>query len=301
MPDHLKGLLFATLGVLFIVPESLLVRLIGAGGLTLAFWKAALTGGVIALIVLAREGPGGFARVLALGPRAWFFAAATGLSGSLFVVAVTLTSVAHVVFIVAAMPAFAALISRVALGEPISRRTGVTIVVVMAGIAIIAFGSGQTSGAHLSGDLVALAVAAIFGAGLTAARSLRPASITAAIPLGYLAAALILLPVAEPLAVAPDRWGLVALHGAVFMVVSTLFVTAAPRYLPSAEVGLVMLLESVLAPLLVWAVLGEAPGGWGLIGGALVLGALAVSNAIALARPRAAPRANPPPPLPPHP
>jgi len=45
-------------------------------------------------------------------------------------------------------------------------------------------------------------------------------------------------------------------------------------------------LESVLAPLLVWAVLGEDPGVYALIGGGIVVGALFLSNLIALSRRR---------------
>ena len=62
-----------------------------------------------------------------------------------------------------------------------------------------------------------------------------------------------------------------------------------PRYLSSAEVALLILLESVLAPLLVWAVVGEDPGRWALVGGAVVIGALLVSNLIALRRRRRVP------------
>jgi drug/metabolite transporter (DMT)-like permease len=42
--------------------------------------------------------------------------------------------------------------------------------------------------------------------------------------------------------------------------------------------------ESIFAPLLVWVLLGENPGGWALAGGAVVLGALFVSNLVVLRR-----------------
>lgn len=283
MPDHLKGLLITTLGVLFVLPDSLMVRLIGTDGVTVAFWKALLTGSVVGLGVLLVDGPAGFARVLRLGWRAWFYAACVGTSGSAFVVAVTHTSVANVVFIIAAMPVFAALYSRVFLGEAIHRRMLATMSVVAVGLGVIAYGSGETEGAHWTGDLIALGVAALFAAGLTTARSLRPASLTAAIPIGYLGAALVLYGFAQPMTVPADDWIWVALHGGVFIAASTAFITIGPRYLPSAEVALLILLESVLAPILAWVVIGEDPGRWALAGGGLVLGALAVSNAVALA------------------
>ena len=68
----------------------------------------------------------------------------------------------------------------------------------------------------------------------------------------------------------------------VFIVVSMSLLAIGPRYIPSAEVSLLVLLESVLAPLLVWAVVGEHPGTWTLAGGVIVVGALLVSNVVAL-------------------
>ena len=59
-----------------------------------------------------------------------------------------------------------------------------------------------------------------------------------------------------------------------------------PRYITSAEVGLLVLLESVLAPLLAWAVIAEYPGAYTLIGGAIVIGTLFVSNMMLLSRQR---------------
>jgi drug/metabolite transporter (DMT)-like permease len=64
-----------------------------------------------------------------------------------------------------------------------------------------------------------------------------------------------------------------------------------PR-LSAAEIGLLSLLEVVLGPLWVWLAYGEHPGPAALGGGAVVLTALAVNEAIALAtEKRAAPTA----------
>ena len=58
MTDHLKGLLITFTGVLFILPDSLFVRLIGTDGVTVAFWKALLIGLVLGPIaeVSLRQG-----------------------------------------------------------------------------------------------------------------------------------------------------------------------------------------------------------------------------------------------------
>jgi GPH family glycoside/pentoside/hexuronide:cation symporter len=62
------------------------------------------------------------------------------------------------------------------------------------------------------------------------------------------------------------------MHGGIFIAASTCLLAIGPRYITSAEVALLILLESILAPLLVWWVLEEAIGRATLIGGAVLLG-----------------------------
>ncbi|MBV7408698.1 DMT family transporter [Maritimibacter sp. DP1N21-5] len=285
-PDHIKGLLITALGVLFIVPDSLMVRLIDTDGATVAFWKSLVVGLVTGLAILIWQGPRAFRTTFGAGWPVWIYAICAGASGALFVIAVAHTSIANVVFIIAAMPLVSALFSRIALGERLSRRTAITMAVVPVGIGLIAFGSGETEGASLTGDLIALGVVCVFSLGLTAARSVRPVSVVPAIPAGMLLWALILLPFADPMSVPPGDWIWVALHGGFFIAMSTALLAIGPRFLPSAEVALLMLIESVLAPILAWVVVDEDPGLYALVGGAIVIVTLGISNLVALVQGR---------------
>ncbi len=282
--DQVKGLLFTTLGALAIVPDSLFVRLIAADALVIAFWRALFVGMAIILWFGLRAGRAPFAAVLATGWKGWAYMASVGASGVLFVLAVSLTSVANVVFIIASMPVFAALFSRLLLGEAISVRMVWTMLAVVPGLAIIAYGSGETEGASLAGDLLALAVSAVYALGLTLVRQVKAVSMVPAVGLSYLGvAALLGLGLAGDLAMTAPQIGLSVAHAA-FITASAVFMAIGPRFIPSAEVALLLLLESVLAPLLVWVVMGENPGPWTLTGGVVVLGALALSNWVALRR-----------------
>ena len=78
-----------------------------------------------------------------------------------------------------------------------------------------------------------------------------------------------------------SNWYLFLGHG-LFIGIATCLLTIGPRFISSTEVALLVLLESVLAPVLVWLVVGEYPGEWTLYGGAIVLLSLLVSNAISL-------------------
>lgn len=285
MTPYLKGILLTSLGVLCVVPDSLFVRLIEAEPLAIAFWRLLNSGLLIAAGLLLWQGVAPFRAVLRTGWVGLVYGICTGLSGVMFVLAVAHTSVANVVFIIASMPVFAMIFSRVFLGEPITRRMLVTILAVAMGLGIIAAGSGETQAASLKGDLLALAVSATFAAGLTAARQMRHVSMVAAIPLAYVGVALLLFPVAAPLAIGAGQVPLLALHAG-FIALSSIFLALGPRYITSAEVSLLVLGESILAPLLVWAALGEDPGPWALAGGAVVLGALFASNLYVLLRRR---------------
>ena len=284
LSDHAKGLLITTLGILFIVPDSLFVRLVDADTMTIAFWRN-LTSGIVAsagLLLLTRGRPWGAVR--ATGWQGVVYAGGVALSGVMFVAAVKLTSVANVVFILAAMPIFAALFSRIALAERIGRRMVLTMAAVGVGLAVIAYGSGTDEGTNIWGDLIALGIAVVFALALTAARTKRQVPMAPAVPFAFLAMALVLLPFADVWSVPDGQWWIVAVHGGVFIVASMTLLSIGPRYITSAEVSLLVLLESTLAPLLIWAVIGEFPGEWVLAGGAMVIGALLVSNLVALRR-----------------
>jgi drug/metabolite transporter (DMT)-like permease len=276
-----KGLLITTLGVLFVVPDSLFVRLIDADALTIAFWRLLLAGGALTLGLLMLKGSAPFRAVLSTGVHGLLYMLAVGSSGVLFILAVSLTSVANVVFIIASLPVFAALFSRIFLGEPLTRRMAVTMAAVICGIAIIAYGSGETEAASLAGDMLALGVSAVFAAALTAARRVRHVSMVPAAGMGSVLVALVVLPFADPLSVPAAQVPLVLLHGG-FILLSSMCLAIGPRYITSAEIGLLILLESVLAPLLAWAVVGENPGPYALFGGTVVVGALFISNLVAL-------------------
>jgi drug/metabolite transporter, DME family len=62
-----------------------------------------------------------------------------------------------------------------------------------------------------------------------------------------------------------------------------LFMRGAP-HLTAAQVGLLTLLEVILAPIWVWLAFGEVPAPLSLMGGAIVLCALATHSALSLRR-----------------
>ncbi|MEP6064607.1 MAG: DMT family transporter [Paracoccaceae bacterium] len=286
MHDHTKGLIITTLGVLFVVPDSLFVRLIETDPMTIAFWRGLTAGLIVLAFVLSTQRGNAFAPLRRTGWTGAIYVLLMGSTSPAFVLAVTQTSVANVVFILASMPMFAAIWSRILLNEPVSKRIAVTMGVVLCGLAVIAYGSGDSEKASWKGDVWAVYVSFAYAAALTAARRMKDISMVPAVSIAYLGAA-ILIALLYPLADAfVDHWRIFLGHG-IFIGCATCLLTLGPRYITSSEVSLLILLESVLAPLLVWAVIGEHPGRFSLMGGFIVIAALLASNTWALRRTKA--------------
>jgi len=286
MTDHVKGLILTTLGVLLVVPDSLFVRLIEADPMVTAFWRAITAGSFVLVLLLSFQGVRGFRAVSRTGWPGVIYTVLIGTTAPAFVLAVTQTSVANVVFIFASMPVFAAAFSWAFLGEPVRIRMVLTMVAVIFGLGIIAYGSRESEISSWRGDLWALYISAAFAAALTAVRKVKGTSMIPAIPFAYIGAACLLAPFVSPLQSFAAQWPIFLAHGA-FIGAASCLLALGPRYIGSAEVALLVLLESVLAPILVWAVIGENPGPWAITGGLIVIGALVVSNVIGLVRQRA--------------
>jgi drug/metabolite transporter (DMT)-like permease len=280
LPEHAKGLVIVVVGVLVLTPDTLLIRLIALDPWTVLVWRGLLQALGLTVLVACfygRETPACFR---AVGGRGYGAALLFALSTVLFVVALAHTSVANTLIIVASAPFFAALASRIFLGEGIARRTWIAIVVALSGIFLLAFeslGSGS-----LWGDLAALGVAIAMGGNFTVIRHARAINMVPAMALSGLIVGLVALLVAEPAVL--DRMQLVwmLVMGLFVVPVSFALISLGPRYLPAAEVSLLLLLETVLGPLWVWLALGETPGPWALAGGAVVVATLAVHSALAL-------------------
>lgn len=281
MDNHLKGLLITTIGVLLVVPDSLFVRLIDGDPIAIAFWRAMTAGVFVLVALLAFQGTTGFRAVAKSGRPALLYTVMIGSTAPAFVLAVSNTSVANVVFIFASMPIFAAAFSRVFLDEPIQLRMVLTMIVVIFGLGVIAYGTKESQIASWKGDIWAVYVSIAFAAALTAARKAKAASMVPAIPVAYISAAILLAFFADPLELFTTQWPLILGHGA-FIGAASCLLSLGPRYISSAEVSLLVLLESVLAPILVWAVINEHPGTWAITGGVIVIGALVLSNAYSL-------------------
>lgn len=279
LSSHARGALIATVGVVSLSFDAVLIRLADAPIADVVFWRGWLIALAMTVLWLAlgRRPTRWWHRMVVVGVLA---AVLYGLAAALFVVSITLTRAANTVVILASSPLFAALWSWGFLGERIRWHTGAAIVVAMLGVVIV-FGGGL-GGGTLAGDATALLLAMLAAGALTLLRpypGLDRVLMTAG---SGAVAGLLVAPWSEPLALPAASYGWLAVMGLVQMPVAMVCTMTATRYLPSPEVSLFLLIETVLAPVWVWLAVGEEPPSLTLVGGGLVLATVAVHSAWSL-------------------
>jgi drug/metabolite transporter (DMT)-like permease len=203
--------------------------------------------------------------------------------------ALTLTSTANTLIVLAVAPLITAILARAVLKTPIPLRTWLAIATAMAGIIwMFAGGLRIESPSSLLGMLIA------FGAPLASAINFvvlkkrgQSVDLIPAVFLGGVISAALMLPFAVPLMAEPRDIALLAVLGFFQLGLPCMLLVMAARHLSATELSLLALLEVLLGPLWAWLGAGEVPSGTTVFGGALVLGAL-VLNELAAARQRSA-------------
>lgn len=268
-----KGLLFALAGVMLLIPDALCIRGSGLEAWTLVFWRSLLSAPVFLALVLVLHFRTPYRQDLKIGWAGGLLSLAITISSFLFILSMTLTSAANVLVIIALSPVFAALIDRIFHHQRLALRTWVAIVACFIGV-IILVGDGLGKGNGL-GDLIALVNALMLGIELSQMGSMKTERVIPAMALGYALPSLLVIPLTGSLIVPASSLPAVLFMGLVIMPFAFVLISRGSRYLPSAQIGLLTLLEAVGGPLLVWLVLGENPGINTLVGGAVIIGTLA--------------------------
>lgn len=276
--ERATGVGLVVAGVLVLSPDGLLTSLIAADPSTALFWRGLLMGLALALWVVLRHRRATLAVVAGMGLSGLAVAILYAASTVFFVHAVKQTSVATALFVVAAAPLFAAVLAWAMLRERTLPRTFLAIAATLAGMGLI-FADGIGRG-QATGIVMALLTAFTWAALLVVLRRGRVADPAPALALAGLLVAVAMLPFAPTFALEGDDPLWLGVLGLVVLPISFVLIGMGPRYLPAAEVGLLMLLEAVFGPLWAWAILGQTPGSQTLLGGLVILGALA-ANAVA--------------------
>ncbi|MCC7328126.1 MAG: DMT family transporter [Burkholderiales bacterium] len=251
----------------------------------IVFWRSLFMSLFVSGVLLVMHGRAMPRAVRAAGLPGLLAGALLAGAFFLFIGSLTRTTVANTFVLMSVSPLLAAFAGWYFLHERVPARTWIAMAFAFLGIGVIV-GGGVDAG-QLAGNLMALGVSVCFAAQLTVLRKFR--ATVDMLPMVLIAGLWALVPawlVAGPFAASDRDLALLALMGSVQLGTGCLLATAASRTLPASELALLALLEPVLGPLWVWALMGEHPGPRALVGAAFVLSAVLANQALALRRGR---------------
>ena len=273
MTTHLKGLLMTVFAVIILSPDSVLIRLVEdaspeVDSWTVLFWRGMLYAVGVSLLVFIKYRSKTIKEFQNIGKGGLLIGFFSGISTGTFVFAIVYTSIANALVIISTGPIMIAIVSWFLLKEKSSLITWASMIIVFIGIYIVM--SGNFGGDKLVGDLFALATAVMMGFTFTLTRKYKTINMVPVNAIGGVIAAFIAFIMANKIAVPIEVFKYVLAMGTILSISFSL-ITIAPRYMPAAEVGMIMPLETVLGTLIAWYVINEEPTANALIGGSIVI------------------------------
>ena len=186
------------------------------------------------------------------------------------------TTVANVVFIISTQTVFLPIVAYIFLKEKISPRGYVAIVLAMIGVTLM-IGDSLGTGS-LKGNLAALTIPINFSVLVLIIRKYPKVDMIPAIFYAGILSCLYGLFLLEDMVISTKDIWLSFLLGVPQLAFGFIFITIGSRTTPAVMVGLLMLMESIFAPIWVWLFYGEIPPVSVLIGGIIILSAVVMKS-----------------------
>jgi drug/metabolite transporter (DMT)-like permease len=244
------------------------------------FWRSVFAFGfVFAFLMLQKTNP--WKAVRAAGVPGLISGLMWAIMFTAFLFALSLTSTANALVVMSVSPLLTALFASMFLKDPVPLRTWIAAGAAAIGIAWM-FGSSLET--HYLGMAVAFVIPVASAINVVVLRaSAAKLDLIPAVMLGGALSCLIALPFALPFSGTPRDLALLAFLGVFQLGVPCMLLVLASRALLAPEIALLGLLEVVLGPLWAWLGAGEVPAGSTLLGGMIVLSALALNELPTLA------------------
>ena len=276
------GIMLAAFGALVITPDTLFMRLSEMNGWAMLAWRGTEMGLLLLGIwlILRRHVLGADLAHLKSWP-ALLAISCHAVGNMFFSLGVAETAISIVLIALACSPLFAALFSRVLLGERTLAATWIVIVITFIGVAIAVSGDGlelaegaQGAGQTWRGAFYALCAAALIGLSFVCYRRAPDMNVVLVTGSGALGAGIIGIVMAPTASLFAGHVGYISINGLFILPVSFIALTYATRYTQAANVSLLMIIETILGPIWVWMALGERPTSEMFIGGLIVITAI---------------------------
>ncbi len=276
LSNQQKGSLLAFVGVMFITPDSLFIRLSSIDTWELLFYRGAIPSVVILIALILFYKSNLIKVTLAMGLAGLFYALTFSITNITFIVSIQNTNVANTLVMIATAPMLSAILAAVFLKENPDRNTWIAILITFLAVVYIFFDSFKLG--NFFGDIFGLITALGLAVGANIIRSVRDKDLVPAAVIGKFLVAIFALFFVDNLLLQGRDNIIVPLMCIMCVGIPFVLVTIAPRFITAAEVNLFFLLETIIGPIWVWLIIKEQPSIETIYGGILIIITIAVHS-----------------------
>ena len=280
LPNQQKGSFLAFVGVMFITPDSLFIRLLNIDTWSLLFYRGAIPFVVVLIGLILFYKKNFFNALFKIGLAGIFYVISFSICNITFIISIQNTNVANTLIMVAMAPMLSAILAAIFLKEPTNKETWVAIFVTFFSVTFIFYDSIQIG--NIVGDLFGFVTALGLAINANLARFAKDRDLVPSAVIGKLVVAIFAFFFVENFdLVAADKI-IVPLMCIMCVAIPFVLVTIAPRYISAPEVNLFFLLEVILGPIWVWLIIKEQPSVQTIIGGIVIIITIALHSFLAL-------------------
>lgn len=270
----------AFVGVMFITPDSLFIRLSNIDTWSLLFYRGAIPFVVVLIGLILFYKKNFFNALFKIGLAGIFYVISFSICNITFIISIQNTNVANTLIMVAMAPMLSAILAAIFLKEPTNKETWVAIFVTFFSVTFIFYDSIQIG--NIVGDLFGFVTALGLAINANLARFAKDRDLVPSAVIGKLVVAIFAFFFVENFdLVAADKI-IVPLMCIMCVAIPFVLVTIAPRYISAPEVNLFFLLEVILGPIWVWLIIKEQPSVQTIIGGIVIIITIALHSFLAL-------------------
>ena len=280
LSNQQKGSLLAFIGVMFITPDSLLIRLSNIETWGMLFYRGVIPF-ICVLFGLLLFYKKNFIRALKkVGYPGFFYSISFAVCNITFIISIQNTNVANTLIMIALAPMLSAILGSIFLKEIPDRKTFIAILITF-GACVYIFYDSLNLGNFL-GDFFGLVTALGLACNATIARYAKDRDLVPSAVLGKLFVAIFAFFFVKNFELIGNDMIFVPLMCVMCVAIPFVLVTIAPRFITGAEVNLFFLLETILGPIWVWIVIKEQPSIETIFGGSIIIMTIAIHSFLAI-------------------
>ena len=280
LTDQKKGSLLAFIAVMFITPDSLLIRLSNIDTWGLLFYRGAIPFVVVLIGLLMIYKSNFFKLLLSTGYPGIIYAVTFAITNIAFLISIQNTNVANTLIMIAMAPMLSAILGSLFLKENPDKKTLIAIIITFLAVIYIFYDSLQLG--NIIGDIFGFIAALGLAVGAVVIRSAKNRNLVPSALVGKLIVAIFALFFANNFELINNDIVIVPLMCVLCVAIPFVLVTIAPRFITAAEVNLFFLLETIIGPLWVWFVIKEQPSIETIQGGIIIILTIATHSILAI-------------------